>query len=108
MEIMILLVAILLYLSVTQSSFPKGGGNDSLGGRGMSEFNEHRLFDPGVTQHTAENLVLFVLLPIVTCVCSPAPFPFFFTCLLTFQSLSETFLGIPKYSYHSLNFFFRM
>lgn len=101
---MIPLVAILLCLSVTQSSFPKGGGNDSLGGRGMSEFNEHPFFDPGVRQHTAENWVLFVMFPVVTSVCSPAPFLFFFTCLLTFQSLPETFLGIPKHSYHSLNF----
>ena len=37
----------------------------------MSEFNEHLLFDPGVTQCTDENLVLFVLLMIAASVCSP-------------------------------------
>lgn len=70
-ESMILLIAIVLYLSVTQSPFPKGGGNDSSGGRRMSEFNEHPLVDPGVTQHTAENLLHFVLLPHVTSVTHP-------------------------------------
>ena len=67
----------------------------------MSEFNEHLLFDPGVTQHTAENLVLFVLLLVASSVCSPASIFFFFTRLLTFYFSLETFLGISKHSYHS-------
>lgn len=43
----------------------------------MSEFNEHLLVDPGVTQHTAENLVLFVLLLVASSVCSPSSIFFF-------------------------------
>lgn len=74
----------LLYLNVTQKPFSKRGDNYSSGGSRMSEFNEHLLFDPGVTQRTDENLVLSVLLLIAASVCSP-PSIFFFTCLLTFS-----------------------
>lgn len=97
-----------LYLRLlTQKPFSKSGDNYCLGGGRMSEFNEHLLFDPGVTQCTDENLVLFVLLMIAASVCSPPSiFFFFFTCLLTFFFSLETFLGISKHNYHS-NFFFQ-
>lgn len=68
----------------------------------MSEFNEHLLFDPGVTQCTDENLVLSVLL-IAASVCSPTSI--FFLYLFTFFFSLETFLGISKHSYHSKFFF---
>lgn len=79
MVLVCLKLFILLHLSVTQSpreGIPKGGDNDSLGGGRILEFNEHLLFDPGVTRHTAESLVLVMLFWLLLLSALSPPFPF--------------------------------
>lgn len=91
---------------MVQRRFPKGGDNGSLGSGRMSEFNEHLLFDPDVTLHTAENLVLFVLLLLLSAL--PPPFSFFLYLFAYFLLYTRNISGNLQMQISFLRFFFRM